>query len=226
MNHVQGIKILSEGQVGRGLLVESDAGIITHDLNRELIKEDMDLKIQGSTIFINCILQKAGVLNRNGRIYPRHILERELKKYSEKIDGGNALGQINHPDSLTIELGQTPHRLVKYWWEGDTAMGKLEIFLTKGYIQMGICSTVGDQIAELLRHKVKIGISSRGLGSVKKIRGANLVQDDFELVCFDLVESPSTPNAYLFQDTTSLNESHTTVLNSTLEHKLKNFIQL
>lgn len=129
-------------------------------------------------------------------------------------------------NSLSISLKNICFRLTKIWWEGETAFGELQIFMTKGYTKMGICSTAGDQIAELLRYGVKIGISSRGLGSVKTIGGKNIVQNDFELVCFDLVASPSTPNAYLFQETSTIKESYSVKKNSELEVKLKRFIQI
>lgn len=221
----ENIKILTEGQEGRGLLVEHDAGYISSDLNKGIITESNDLVINGDSIFINCILQKADVLNQNGRIYPRHLLDRELKKYMQLVKDGNAIGERDHSNNLTISLSNIPFRIIDFWWDGDTVFGKLEIFLTKGYINMGICSKVGDEIAEDLRHRVKIGISSRGLGSVKNVKEKLIVQEDFQLVCFDLVASPSTPNAYLFQETASLKESKNFTKNTLFEDKLKNFLK-
>jgi hypothetical protein len=222
----EGIRLLTEGQEGYGFLVENDSGIITYDLNKELIKENTELVFNGDSIFIKCILQKAGVLNRNGRIYPKPILEREIRKYMEYVKNGNAVGELDHADDLTISLANIPFRIVNIWWEGDTILGELEIFLTKGYVNEGICSDVGDRVAEKLRHKVKLGISSRGIGSVKTVGGKHIVQNDFELVCFDLVASPSTPNAYLFQETTHIKESHIPIIKSVFEDKLKRFIQI
>ncbi len=221
----EGIKILTEGQTGKGLLVENDAGFISHEINKGLITESNDLVINGDSIFINCILQKAEVLNQNGRIYPRNLLDRELNKYMQFVKDGNAIGERDHSNTLTISLANIPFRIIDFWWEGDTVYGKLEIFLTKGYINMGICSKVGDEIAEDLRHRVKIGISSRGLGSVKDVKGKLMVQEDFQLVCFDLVASPSTPNAYLFQSTAALKEEKNLTKNILFENKLINFLK-
>ncbi len=224
------MKILKEGEEGFGGLIEYDSGYIPQELNKSMLKESTNqLQIDGDSIFIKCILQKADALNRNGRVYPRAILEREINKYMALVKANSAISEIDHPDTLNISLSNIPHRVVDMWWEGDTVYGKLEIFLTRGYVDMGICSAPGDKIAELLRRGVKIGISSRGLGSVKMVRGKNMVQDDFELVCFDLVASPSTPNAYLFQESMYVKESveikgEKTTKNNKLKEKLNNFL--
>lgn len=105
----------------------------------------------------------------------------------------------DHPDSSIISLKRDAisHRIVETWWEGKALMGKLEILTTPGYVKQGIVSNAGDQVAEYIRRGILLGISSRGIGTLKKEDGKNVVQDDFELICFDLVSSPSTPGSYL-----------------------------
>jgi len=107
-------------------------------------------------------------------------------------------------NSLTISLSNISHRIAKTWWEGDTLYGTLDIIVSDSFIENGIGWTIGDKIALYLKRKIKLGITSRGIGSVKNVGGKNIVQDDFELICFDLVASPSTPNAYLFLETTQI----------------------
>jgi hypothetical protein len=116
------------------------------------------------------------------------------------IDKGVALSELNHPESSLIDLDRVSHAINEIWWDGHILMGKLKLLTSPGFHERGIVSTKGDQAANLLRQGVTLGISSRGVGSLKKIGEQNEVQDDFELICFDLVSSPSTPGAYLFTD--------------------------
>lgn len=198
-SHISPLTLLEAHSTGFGLLVEQDgwAGL---DLNPDLLNEGFEVG-PNNTVTVNCILQKSNTLNRNGRVYPRAILEREVRKYQELIDAGSALGECNHPSEITVDLNNVSHRVVKVWWDGDTLYGKLEIIVSPQFAKRGeIGPIVGDKLAHYLQLGVKLGISSRGIGSVKTIQGKNYVQDDFELVCFDLVSSPSTPNAYLFPE--------------------------
>jgi hypothetical protein len=193
----KGLKILQEGETGYGILIDRD-GEFRRDLNVDLLSESNQFKIEGDKLLINCILQKANTQNRNGRVYPLDILKREIDKYQSLVKVGSAVGECNHPNEINIDLDNISHRIVKMWWEGDTVYGTIEIFISPSYIKDGIGWLVGDKIAEYLRREVRLGISSRGVGSVRTVNGKNYVQDDFELVCFDLVASPSTPDAYLF----------------------------
>jgi hypothetical protein len=225
----QKIKILNEGELGYGLLIESDSGIITSTVRKDLIlKENGNGQSEDHLrILVDCILQKANVKNRNGRIYPKHILERELAKYIHLVNSDNSFGETNHPDSPVISLKKDDlsHLIKKFWWEGDTLYGTLEIITSKGYADNGGIYCIGDHIANLLERGYKLGISSRGLGSLKTIRGENYVQDDFELVCWDLVSSPSTPDAYLEKKITKINENlQDTTKNLIKEDKILNFL--
>jgi hypothetical protein len=114
------------------------------------------------------------------------------------IEKGISLSELNHPESSLIDLDRVSHIITEVWWEGNTLMGKLKLLTSPGFHERGIVSTKGDMAANYLRQGVTLGISSRGVGSLKKVGEQNEVQDDFELICFDLVSSPSTPGAYLF----------------------------
>jgi hypothetical protein len=133
-------------------------------------------------------LQEAETKNGNGRVYPREILDREVKKYMEgPIAQNNAMGELDHPDSGVVNLSNVAHNIKRVWWEGNDLMGELELLNTpSGKIAM-----------ELVGAGIPLGISSRGMGSVKQLGETVEVQDDFELLCWDLVSVPSTPNAYM-----------------------------
>jgi hypothetical protein len=204
------IKILKPGQIGTGILVESDSGYIDPNdyRNKSFVNEVKKLE-PGSTMSIPAqlilyvVLQKWGVVNRNGRIYPREILERENNNYQQLIKEKRAIGELDHPDSSIIAGDRISHNIIETWWENKTLMGKMEILMSPGYVNYGIVSTKGDEVANLIRHNIMIGVSSRGVGSLKQINGQNIVQDDFELICWDIVTSPSTPGSWMFNDVQS-----------------------
>jgi len=198
----------------RGILIEHDSGYISPNLgsggvnNQQLIREfDSGLKSKDlyvgddgklpEKVIIYAVLQKWGIENKNGRVYPKEILERENKKYQESIKMGTSLGEANHPDSSIIDIDRVSHRIIETWWEGRTLMGKLEIDTTPGYHKLGIISSVGDKVVNMIRKGWTIGISSRGVGSLKEEGGKNVVQNDFEIICWDMVTSPSTPGSYV-----------------------------
>jgi hypothetical protein len=184
---------------GRKLLIEYDAGYISPDENKRIISEMKDVDFSQDLI-LYAVLQKYDTPNKNGRIYPEVILKRENEKYQSLIKKGGALNELNHPSSSLIDLDRVSHSILETWWDGKILMGKIKLFTSPGWKKMGIVSTKGDQAAMLLMNGATLGISSRGVGSLKNVRGENIVQEDFELVCFDLVSSPSTPGAYVFKD--------------------------
>ena len=146
------------------------------------------------------ILQKYGVLNRNGRIYPEHVLRKQDQLYQKLIQERAAVGELDHPESSIIAGDRISHNIIETWWEGKTLMGKMEILMSPGFIKHGIVSTKGDEVANLLRNRIKIGVSSRGVGSLKEGKnGEQIVQDDFEIICWDVVTAPSTPDAWIFK---------------------------
>ena len=151
------------------------------------------------TILVQGVLQRANAKNQNGRVYPKDILEREVQKYDQNfVKERRALGELDHPDSSVVNLQNVSHNVVEMMWSGDDLIGKVEILPTPN----------GNILKQLLKTGIKLGISSRGLGSVRKnVREtADEVQDDFELIAFDFVSNPSTRGAFLFP-TGSLNES-------------------
>ena len=196
------LKILGPRDSGRGILVEYDAGYIDPNERRNLsmIRENRNMLDHSKPFEFYAVLQKYDTPNRNGRIYPENILKRESENYKKMIQKGTALSELNHPESSLIDLDRVSHMITDIWWEGPVLLGKLKLLTSPGFHERGVVSTKGDLAANYLRQGVTLGISSRGVGSLKKVGEQNEVQEDFELICFDLVSSPSTPGAYLFLD--------------------------
>ena len=201
------LKILKRGESGTGFLIEHDAGYISPDEPRnqpfisEIKKIDIGKIIIAEPLVVYVILQKYGVLNRNGRVYPESVLKKQLEIYQKAIKERAAVGELDHPESSVIAGDRISHNIIETWWEGKTLMGKMEILMTPGFINYGIVSTKGDEVANLLRNRIKIGVSSRGVGSLKEGRnGEQLVQDDFEIIFLDVVTAPSTPDAWIFRN--------------------------
>lgn len=197
-------KILKRGESGYGVLIEHDAGYISPDepRNQPFINEMKKLESGKLAIMepliVYVVLQKYNILNRNGRVYPESILKHQDKLYQEAIRERRAVGELDHPESTVIAGDRISHNITETWWEGHTLMGKMEILMTPGFINYGIVSTKGDEVANLLRNRIKIGVSSRGVGSLKEGKnGEQIVQDDFEIICWDVVTAPSTPDAWI-----------------------------
>jgi hypothetical protein len=193
-------RILGPNETGRGILVEYDAGYInpTDKYNSEILKESKNFLDHSKPFEFYAVLQKYDTPNRNGRVYPKKILQREAENYKKMIEKGTSLSELNHPESSLIDHDRVSHIITEVFWEGPVLLGKLKLLTSPGFHQSGVCSTKGDLAANYLRQGVTLGISSRGVGSLKKVGEQNEVQEDFELICFDLVSSPSTPGAYLF----------------------------
>jgi hypothetical protein len=200
------IKIIKPGQSGFGYLIEQDAGYISPNDERnkafvnEIKKLEKGQQIITDPLELYVVLQKWGVKNRNGRIYPREILEREVERYQQLIKERRAIGELDHPESSIIAGDRISHNILETWWEGKTLMGRMEILMSPGYVNYGIVSTKGDEVANLIRNNIMIGVSSRGVGSLKQINGDHIVQDDFEIICWDVVTSPSTPGSWMFKE--------------------------
>lgn len=206
------MKVLGPNETGKGILIEYDAGHISpEELKNKNIITEIQNKDTDQDLILYAVLQKYDTPNKNGRVYPESLLKRENEKYQSIIQKGAALNELNHPSSSLIDLDRVSHTITETWWDGRTLMGKIKILTSPGWKKMGIVSCKGDQAAMLLLNGVTLGISSRGVGSLKQIKGQNIVQDDFELVCFDLVSSPSTPGAYVFQDINDKDKFNETV---------------
>ena len=193
------LRIIKPNEIGKGILIEYDAGYISPSAkNNQYVLESKSYLDHSKPFEFYAVLQKYNTPNRNGRVYPERILKREADNYRKMIEKGTSLSELNHPESSLIDLDRVSHLITEVWWEDNTLMGKLKLLTSPGFHERGIVSTKGDMAANYLRQGVTLGISSRGVGSLKKVGEQNEVQDDFELICFDLVSSPSTPGAYLF----------------------------
>lgn len=160
---------------------------ITFNVTPEMINESME-KNNGKLV-VNGVLQRADAKNQNGRVYPKEVLMREAKKYASiNIKERRALGELDHPDSSVVNLNNVSHNVTEMHWDGDDLVGTVEVLSTPS----------GNILKELFKCGIKLGISSRGLGSVKQLgEGSVEVQDDFELIAFDFVSNPSTHGAFL-----------------------------
>jgi len=194
------LDIIKEGKTGHGILIENDGFMfLKNTKENQMIREGIE---NGEwnipyPFVVDAVFQKFGIKNANGRIYPEEVLKKQVELYQQKIDERRALGELNHPAESTIDLDRIAINIIELHWEGRTLVGKLEINTSYGFRKYGIVTTRGDQMANLLINGYKIGVSSRGVGSVEQKLGQYIVGDDFELICWDVVSDPSTPGAYV-----------------------------
>ena len=181
------------------------------DVSPQMIMES-EQKNNGRVI-VTGVLQRAGAKNQNGRVYPKPVLMREVDQYKKvQVAERRALGELDHPESSVVNLGNASHNVLDVWWNGDDVMGKVEVLSTPA----------GNILKELFKSGIKLGISSRGLGSVKEMYEDSTVevQDDFELVCWDFVSNPSTHGAFMAPMNESVNKNKITGK----YHKVNNII--
>jgi len=133
------------------------------------------------------ILATAEVKNGNGRYYSKDLWEREINKYLPLVKENRAMGELDHPESSVINLQNVSHNISDMWWDGDNVMGKIEILPTPA----------GNILKALVESGITVGVSSRGMGSLKQVGELMEVQDDFELLCWDFVSTPSNPDSYM-----------------------------
>jgi hypothetical protein len=165
------------------------------------------IRTGNGTVRIKGILQRADAKNQNGRIYPKDVLQREAEKYlGEFVAQRRALGELDHPESTVVNLKNVSHNIIEMHWEGDDLCGTLEILDTPS----------GKIVKDLMRANIRLGVSSRGVGSVVKLREDTVsVDDDFNLICFDIVSNPSTQGAFLSEGVqTALQKAKSDRLNS------------
>ena len=180
--------------MSKSLLVD----FMTFEVTPQQINESLE---KNGKLIVSGVLQRANAKNQNGRVYPRETLVREAKKYSDSfIRENRALGELDHPDSSVVNLQNVSHNVKEMHFEGDNLVGTCEILTTPS----------GNILRELFKNGIKLGISSRGLGSVEVVRESNgdtvsKVGDDFELIAFDFVSNPSTHGAFLYPQ--KMNES-------------------
>lgn len=154
------------------------------DLLTEAEKREVS---DGRSVYLIGKMHEAERLNGNGRKYPIQTLKREVQKYMSVVKDNRAVGELDHPDDSVVNLKNASHMVTEMWWDGNSLMGKIKVLSTPS----------GMTLRALINDGVKIGISSRGLGSVRESSGATIVEDDFQLICFDIVSEPSTPQAFM-----------------------------
>jgi hypothetical protein len=173
--------------MNRQLLVD----VRPFDISTTKINES--IKDNGGKLIVKGVLQRAEAKNQNGRVYPREVLLKEVGKYLEhQVTERRALGELDHPESSVVNLNNASHNIIEMHWDGDDLLGTVEVLSTPA----------GNILKELFKSGIKLGISSRGLGSVEPMKEADgedtvEVQPDFELIAFDFVSNPSTQGAFM-----------------------------
>lgn len=159
-------------------------------LCEDFLTEDEKRMAANGTVFVSGTMQKADEQNGNGRVYSKRILEREIANYQKLVQERRALGELDHPDDAVINLKNASHLVTDVWWQGNEVMGKCQVLDTPS----------GKVLQELIKAGVPVGISSRGMGSVHEERGVTVVEEDFQLICFDFVSEPSTTGAFMMRE--------------------------
>ena len=172
--------------------------IETHTIKISPTQLTENVSGESGNLLVEGILATAEVKNGNGRYYSKQLWDREMDKYNELIEQRRSMGELDHPESTVINLKNVSHLISEYWWDGDNVMGKIEVLPTPS----------GNILKELIKSGVTVGVSSRGMGSLEEKQGVMEVQDDFELLCWDFVSTPSNPGSYM----TTLNEGKNTVV--------------
>ncbi len=157
---------------------------------QDLLTEDEKRYVADGGMILSGIMQKADHVNGNGRVYPHKVLMKEIKNYSKLVKERRALGELDHPEDSVINLKNASHLVTDIWMEGKDVKGKIKVLDTPS----------GKVLQELVRADVNVGISSRGMGSVTESNGQTMVEEDFQLICFDMVSEPSTPGAFMMKE--------------------------
>ena len=162
---------------------------------QDLLTEEEKRKVRDeNALYLSGLMQMSETKNANGRVYPHKILEREIQNYSKLVKERRALGELDHPDDSVINLKNASHLVTDIWMENNKVIGKIEVLNTPS----------GNILRNLVESGVKMGISSRGMGSIRENNGVTLVEDDFQLICFDMVSDPSTPGAFMMTEAKQL----------------------
>jgi len=165
---------------------------------QDLLTEDEKRFVKNGGMMLSGKLQEADIQNGNGRIYPYRVLVREVETYKKLVKENRALGELDHPDDSIINLKNASHMVTDVWMENKSVMGKVKVLDTPS----------GNILRGLVNSGVKLGISSRGMGSVSEAQGRTIVEDDFQLICFDFVSEPSTPEAFMMKEARDINLSN------------------
>jgi len=165
---------------------------------KDLLTEDEKKFVADGGMILSGKLQEADCVNGNGRTYPLDVITPQIKTYKELVDAKRALGELDHPDDSVINLKNASHMVIDIWMEGPVVMGKVLVLDTPS----------GDILKGLVNSGAQLGISSRGMGSVSESMGKTIVEDDFQLICFDFVSEPSTPGAFMMKEAKDLTISN------------------
>ena len=157
---------------------------------QDLLTEDEKRYVASGGMILSGIMQMTETQNGNGRVYQHQTMVREVKNYQKLIKENRALGELDHPDDSVINLKNCSHMVTAMWMEGKNVMGKIKVLETPS----------GKILKELVNGGVTVGVSSRGMGSVTETNGRTIVEDDFQLICFDMVSEPSTPGAFMMKE--------------------------
>ena len=157
---------------------------------RDLLTEAEKKFVANGGMMLSGMMQMAETQNGNGRVYPQKILAREVQNYKKLVEERRALGELDHPEESVINLRNVSHQVTEIWMDENKVMGKMKVLDTPS----------GNILRSLVESGVSIGISSRGLGSVSEQMGQTIVEDDFQLICFDMVSEPSTPGAFMMRE--------------------------
>ena len=165
---------------------------------QDLLTEEEKRYVADGGMILSGIMQMTETQNGNGRVYPHSTMMREIKNYQKLVKERRALGELDHPDDSVINLKNASHMVTEIWMEGKNVMGKIKVLETPS----------GKILKELVNGGVTVGVSSRGMGSVREEKGQTMVEDDFQLICFDMVSEPSTPGAFMMREAKELKESN------------------
>lgn len=157
---------------------------------QDLLTEEEKRYVADGGMILSGIMQMTETQNGNGRVYPHSTMIREVKNYQKLVKEKRALGELDHPDDSVINLKNASHMVTEIWMEGKNVMGKIKVLDTPS----------GKILKELVNGGVTVGVSSRGMGSVREDKGQTIVEDDFQLICFDMVSEPSTPGAFMMRE--------------------------
>tara|TARA_Y100000310_G_scaffold283942_1_gene306283 strand:+ start:78 stop:692 length:615 start_codon:yes stop_codon:yes gene_type:complete len=164
---------------------------------QDLLTEEEKREVQNGAMYLSGVMQRAEAKNGNGRVYPQSILEREVSNYKKLVKERRALGELDHPEDSVVNLKNASHLVTDIWWNGKDVLGKVKLLETPS----------GQILRSLVESGVKLGISSRGLGSVREASEGIVVEDDFQLICFDFVSEPSTTGAFMMKEAKSLDSN-------------------
>ena len=164
---------------------------------QDLLTEDEKKFVSDGGMILSGIMQMSETQNGNGRVYPHKTLVREVENYKKAVKERRALGELDHPDDSVVNLKNCSHMVTDIWIDGNKVMGKIRVLGTPA----------GEILRSLIDGGATVGVSSRGMGSVKEAGDRTIVEDDFQLICFDMVSEPSTPGAFMMREAKEFNNN-------------------